>query len=84
MNIDKLSIENVTGKTHVLKFIYSICKNISRSEKDLYDIAEQFFKVDPEKLIRNSEKKCAKVHLNLFDNNVNFKIEKKKEDILKL
>lgn len=100
MNIDKLSIENVTvfddfklnvcngvniiigengtGKTHVLKFIYSICKNISRSDKDLDGIAEQFFKVGLEKLIRSSEKKCAKVHLSLSHNNVNFKIEKKR------
>lgn len=61
--------ENGTGKTHILKFIYSICKVISKNYKDAPDIAVPYFKVDANKLIRNTEEKHTNVTVNLSDSN---------------
>lgn len=48
--------ENGTGKTHLLKFIYSISKIISNENVDTIDIAKSFFKTNPINLLRNQDK----------------------------
>ena len=75
--------ENGTGKTHILKFIYSMCKVTSKFYKDPPDIAVPYFKVDANKLIRNNENKDNHVKVDLSEHqSVSLEIMKKENDYL--
>lgn len=56
---------NGTGKTHLLKAMYGICEGINNSTKEVYDISQPYFSVNPIELVRSKEKSDIKTFVEL-------------------
>lgn len=63
---------NGTGKTHILKAMYGICEGINNSDKEVYDISQPYFSVNPLELIRSKDRSNSRtfVKLNFGENKI--------------
>lgn len=63
---------NGTGKTHILKVMYGICEGINNNGKEVYDISQPYFSVNPLELIRSKDSSNSRtfIELNFGENKI--------------
>lgn len=70
---------NGTGKTHLLKLIYSVCESVNYEGKDVFDISQPFFRVNSINLVRDRQDKNKKTNVTVHyadDSNASYAIIK--------
>lgn len=56
---------NGMGKTHILKAMYGICEGINNNDKEVYDISQPYFSVNPIELIRSKDSSNSRTFIEL-------------------